>query len=166
MDAEAFRDGRVPRSALCRVAGSGGGIVQAESARFRPTRRAPPGPGLCQGTALHYVNQSSDVKDLDVWSSYAGHDGWPFPARLRRTRDFGPAKFGRYPGDLLRYSGRRVDLLGRSLPAQPGADAAAVRQRFLVVRRTDSAKALAAKAVVLIDPQNPLAKLFGSPLAT
>src|SRR5207249_10798301 len=52
------------------------------------------------------------------------------------------------------YSGRRVDLLGRSLPAEPGADPADVLRRYLVARRTDSAKALAAKAVVLIYPQN------------
>ena len=46
------------------------------------------------------------------------------------------------------------DLLGRSLPAQPGADPADVLRRYLAARRTDSAKALAAKAVVLIVPKN------------
>jgi hypothetical protein len=50
--------------------------------------------------------------------------------------------------------GRRVDLLGRLLPAEPGADPTDVLRRYLVARRTDSANALAAKAVVLIDPQN------------
>jgi hypothetical protein len=112
------------------------------------------GRALCQGAALHYVNESNGVKDFDVWSFYAQYDEWPFPARWHGTRDFGPSKFGRYPGDPPRYSGRRVDLLGRSLPAEPGADQADVLRRYLAARRTDSAKALAAKAVVLIDPQN------------
>jgi hypothetical protein len=109
---------------------------------------------LCQGAALHYVNKKNGIKDFDVWSFYAQYDDWPFPARWRGTRDFGPSKFGRYPGDPPRYSGRRVDLLGRSLPAASDADPADAIRRYLAARRTASAKALAAKAVVLIDPQN------------
>jgi hypothetical protein len=99
------------------------------------------------------VNDSNGVKDFDVWSFYAQYDDWPFPARWRGTRDFGPSKFGRFSGDPPRYSGRRVDLLGRSLPAEPGADLADALRRYLAARRTDSAKALAAKAVVLLDPE-------------
>ena len=53
------------------------------------------GRALCQGAALHYVNGRNGVKDFDVWSFYAQHDDWPFPARWRGTRDFGPSKFGR-----------------------------------------------------------------------
>jgi len=109
---------------------------------------------LCQGAALHYVNERNGAKDFDVWSFYAQDDDWPFPARWRGTRNFGPSKFGRYPSDPPHYSGRRVDLLGRSLLAEPGADPADVLRRYLAARRTDSAKALAAKAVVLIDPEN------------
>jgi len=98
---------------------------------------------------LHYVNEKNGVKDFDVWSFYAQYDDRPFPARWRGTRDFGLSKFGRYPGDLPRYSGRRVDLLGRSLPVAPGADPADAIRRYLAARRTMSAKALATKAVVL-----------------
>jgi hypothetical protein len=47
-----------------------------------------------------------------------------------------------------------VDLLGRSLPAEPGGDPADIIRRYLAAPRTDSAKALAAKAVVLIHPEN------------
>jgi hypothetical protein len=66
---------------------------------------------LCQGAALHYVDMRNSVKDFDVWSFYAQHDDWPFPAWWRGTRDFGPSKFGRYPGDprrrgRLTYRGR------------------------------------------------------------
>lgn len=53
-----------------------------------------------------------------------------------------------------RYSGRRVDLLGRSLPVPPGTDPADAIRRYLAARWTKSAKALAAKAVVLVDLQN------------
>lgn len=112
------------------------------------------GRALCQGAALHYVNGRNGVKDFDVWSFYAQYDDWPFPARWRGTRDFGPSKFGRYPGDPQRYSGRRIDLLGRSLPVQPGADPAVVLRGYLAGRRTKTAKELAAKAVVLIHPEN------------
>jgi hypothetical protein len=112
------------------------------------------GRALCQGAALHYVNGSNGVKDFDVWSFYAEYDDWPFPARWRGTRDFGPSKFGRYPGDLPRYSGRRVDLLGRSLPVVRGADPAVVLRSYLSGRRTKTAKELAAKAVVLVHPES------------
>jgi hypothetical protein len=107
---------------------------------------------LCQGAALHYVHRSNGVEDFDVWSFYAEDGEWPFPARWRGTRDFGPSKSGRYPNDPPRYSGRRVDLLGRSLPVPIGADPAQALRHYLAARRTDSAKALAAKAVVLIAP--------------
>ena len=110
------------------------------------------GRALCQGAALHYVNGKDGVKDFDVWSYYAQHNGWPFPARWRGTRDFGPSIFGRFSGDPPRYAGRRVDLLGRSLPPAPGADPARAIRDYLSAGRTKSARALAAKAAVLIDP--------------
>jgi hypothetical protein len=112
------------------------------------------GRALCQGAAVHYVDKQNGVKDFDVWSFYAQLDDWPFPPRWRGTRDFGPSKFGRYPGDPASYSGRRVDLLGRSLPAAPGADPADAIGSYLAAGRTRSAKELAAKAVVLIDPRD------------
>ena len=112
------------------------------------------GRALCQGAAVHYLNDKNGVKDFDIWSFYAQCDDWHFPARWRGTRDFGPSKFGRYPADPPRYSGRRVDLLGRSLPVAPGADPADAIRHYLAAGRTTSAKALAAKAEVLIDPQN------------
>ena len=149
---------RIERADLLRLA------ALAPDAEAQLFRRNPHGSGryagrplgraLCQGAALHYVNGGNGIKDFDVWSFDVQYDDWPFPARWRGTRDFGPLRFGRYPGDPPRYSGRRVDLLGRSLPAEPGADLAGVLRRYLAARRTDSAKALAAKAVVLIHPEN------------
>lgn len=110
------------------------------------------GRALCQGAALHFLDTVTGVKDFDVWSFYAGYGDRRFPERWRGTRDFGSSKFGRYPGDPPSYSGRRVDLLGRSLPVPLGTDPALALRRYLEGRRTASARALAAKAVVLIDP--------------
>lgn len=107
---------------------------------------------LCQGAGLHYVDRQNGVKDFDVWSFYAERPDGPFPARWRSTADFGPSKFGRFPGDPPTYQGRRVDLLGRSLPVPLEADPADVLRGYLSAARTASAKALAAKGVVLIDP--------------
>jgi hypothetical protein len=117
------------------------------------------GRALCQGAALHYVNGKNGVKDFDVWSFYAQHDDWPFPARWRGTRDFGPSKFGRYSGDPLRYVGRRVVLLGRSLPVTPGTDPAHAIHDYLAVGRTTSARHLRAKAVILIYPMERVGEI-------
>jgi hypothetical protein len=46
----------------------------------------------------------------------------------------------------------RVDLLGRSLPVARGTDPARAIRDYLAAGRTTSARALAAKATVLIDP--------------
>ena len=108
---------------------------------------------LCQGAALHFVDGKNGVKDFDIWSFYAGHDDGPFPARWHGTADFGPSKFGRSPDDPPSCTGRRVDFFGRSLPAPVGADPAVVLREYLSAARTPSARALAAKAVILIDPE-------------
>ena len=108
---------------------------------------------------MHYVNGQNGVKDFDVWSFYAQYDDWPFPPRWRGTRDFGPSRFGRYPGDPPRYVGRRVDLLGRSFQVVPDADPAEVIRNYLATRQTRSAKELAAKAVVLLCPESRVGEI-------
>lgn len=56
-----------------------------------------------------------------------------------------------------------MDLLGRSLPAEPSADVAEVLRCYLAAGRTPSAKALAAKAVVLINPDNRAGEIIWTP---
>jgi hypothetical protein len=107
---------------------------------------------LCQGAALHYLNATNGVKDFDVWSFYAERDDGPFPYRWRGTADFGPSEFGRYPGDPRSFTGRRVDLPGRSLDARTDAEPVTTLRDYLSAARTASAKALAAKAAILIEP--------------
>ncbi|HEY2640177.1 MAG TPA: hypothetical protein VGI66_09900 [Streptosporangiaceae bacterium] len=142
----------------------------AAQAERRLFERHPDGSGryagrllcraLCQGAARHYLDGTTGVKDFDVWSFYAERDDGPFPYRWRGTADFGPSKFGRYPGDLLSFRGRRVDFLGRSLPASLTDDPAAVVRAYLASSRTRTAKELAAKAVVLIDPLGRLGEVI------
>lgn len=87
---------------------------------------------LAQGGALHMINSTTGVKDLDVWTFYAAIPGAGFPfGQRKRHVDFGPSEHGRnlYPPDFkhrqlkrwLSFSGRRVDLMVRSLPISPSA---------------------------------------------
>jgi hypothetical protein len=154
---------RIDIQDLLRLAGL---AAEAEAGLFA---RRPRGAGryagrlicraLCQGAALHYLDGRTGVKDFDVWSFYAAHGGGPFPYRWRGTADFGPSKFGRYPGDLPSFTGRRVDMLGRSLNVPSDAEPVTVLRGYLSAARTDSASELAAKAVVLISPERLIGKV-------
>jgi len=97
---------------------------------------------LCQGAALHYIDGRNGVKDLDVWTFYTEAEAGPFPWRWRTERVF----------DTAPFAGRYVDLLGRSLPEPAGTDPETVTRCYLSRPRTRSARALASKAVVLLDP--------------
>lgn len=117
---------------------------------------------LCQGAGLHFVDvatghaEPNGVKDFDVWSFFVAIPGARFPADRRRTHvDFGVSKFGRWDGEpkvCQHYRGRRVDLLMRALPVPINADPVSALTSYLAKARTGSARFLAAKGVVLIDP--------------
>ncbi len=117
---------------------------------------------LCQGAALHFVDvaaghaEPNGVKDFDVWSFFAAIPGQRFPANRRMTHaDLGPSMLGRWDGEPKEYrhfTGRRVDLLMRALPVRVGADPVAALRAYLAEPRTGSARQLALKGVVLIDP--------------
>jgi hypothetical protein len=106
---------------------------------------------LCQGAALHYVDGKNGIKDLDVWSFYVEHPRRPFPYRRRETVDFGDPKFGK-TSDRPEFLGRRVDLIGRSIRGVARADPVESLRRYLRSGATTSARFLAQKAVVLLDP--------------
>ncbi len=109
---------------------------------------------LCQGAALHFVNGENGVKDFDVWTFYAAHPDHPaFPWRRRVARDFGDPRFGRTP-NTAGFVGRRVDLLGRSIEVGEEGDPAAALAAYLSEGRTASARALARKAAVMLEPPN------------
>lgn len=112
---------------------------------------------LCQGGALHYLNGMNGVKDLDVWSFYKQHPTRPFPFRRLKTVDLGIDKFGKTDG-YEQFQGRKVDLLGRSLTDVNPDDPVDTLRRYLRVSQTESARQLAKKAVILLEPEN----LFGT----
>jgi hypothetical protein len=107
---------------------------------------------LAGGAALHYLNGITGVSEFHVWSFYAQHAEAPFPAHLVSHADYGESKFGRAPGLPETYRGRRVVLEGRSLDALPGDDPLDSLQRYLRAGATPTARELAAKAVVLLEP--------------
>jgi hypothetical protein len=107
---------------------------------------------LCQGAALHYLDGTTGVNDFDVWTFYAAHPAG-FPYRRHARADFGSPKFGRTRED---YVGRRVDLLARALPSRPFSDPVQALQRYLSEAETKSAKKLAEKAAVIIEPAHLL----------
>jgi len=108
---------------------------------------------LCQGAGLHFVDRTTGVKDFDVWTFYAGHPTAPFPVRRRWTKDFGESRFGPDPFEPEQYRGRRVDLLARSIPCEVGANPVEALRQYLSTSATNTARLLAQKAVVLIDPR-------------
>lgn len=112
---------------------------------------------LCQGGALHYLDGKNGIKDLDVWSFYVESPARMFPPRRRAKVDFGDPKFGVTP-DMPNFIGRRVDLIGRSIPAATPQDPIGSLRRYLSAGRTESARLLALKAVILIEPR----KLLGT----
>jgi hypothetical protein len=106
---------------------------------------------LCQGGALHFIDGRNGIKDLDVWSFFEEHPERQFPPRRRMKVDFGDAKFGT-TNDSPHFVGRRVDLIGRSIPNANRNDPVGTLRRYLRAGTTDSAFCLSEKAVILIEP--------------
>jgi ankyrin repeat protein len=110
---------------------------------------------LCQGAALHYLDGATGVKDFDVWSFYTESPVRRFPPRRRARADFGDPRFG-VSLDSPHFIGRRVDLIGRSIRGADPADPVGSLQRYLATARSQSARLLARKAVILIEPAHLL----------
>lgn len=107
---------------------------------------------LCQGAALHYVGGDVGVNDFDVYTFYAAHPARHWYAKRIKHRDFGDPKFGRSV-EKPTPVGRRVDLMGRELRAAPGDDPVVAVRRYLEAAKTATARLLAKKAVVLLEPE-------------
>jgi hypothetical protein len=113
---------------------------------------------LCQGGAQHHVDclrgaqDPNGVKDLDVYTFYRRIRGKRDYHPQRQVRvDYGDPWFGRHPDDKG-YKGRRIDLLGRSIPGEPGQDPAEALQAWLRTSTNNTPRLLAEKAVVLLTP--------------
>lgn len=73
-----------------------------------------------------------------------------YPKRIK-SYDFGDPKFGQSQ-DRPDFAGRRVDCLVRSIDTMEGEDVKTSIQRYLIEGKTKTAQLLAAKAVVLLEP--------------
>lgn len=113
---------------------------------------------LCQGAALHYLDERNGVKDFDVWTFFAAAPERPYPDaalfRRRKIADFGPSKFGRTSTAPAWMRGRRVDLFARSLQIDASGEEDPVEgiRHWLTAGATTTAKRLAEKAVIEIEP--------------
>lgn len=107
---------------------------------------------LCQGGALHYVDGCNGVKDLDVWSFYASGPGPQYPPRRKAHAT--------YPASGLTGWSERVDLLGRYIDLVADPDPVAHLLHNLRTQPTYSARCLAEKAVVLIEPHARLGEVI------
>lgn len=117
---------------------------------------------LCQGAALHFVDKRNGVKDFDVYTFFRAlpDERGPFN-RSARKRDFGPSKFGRWPGDDPYYTGRRIDIFWRTIDAEDDMDCAAAIGRYLRFGTPESTPwHLAQKAVVLLRPQSRIGEVI------
>jgi hypothetical protein len=117
---------------------------------------------LCQGAAEHALRGRHGVKDLDVWAFFAAHPARPFPHRRRGRADFGPSRLGRHPADPG-FTGRRIDILGRSIACDPGADPAGCVRDWLRRGATRSARLIALRPVVAIHPPALLGQVLWDP---
>lgn len=106
---------------------------------------------LCQGAALHYLDNQNGIKDWVAWTFYRINPEAQFPYRRIGRVAFGDPRFGRSPG-RSQYLGRRIDLIGRSIYANTDEDPVTAVRRYVKEGRTKSARLLAEKAVILIDP--------------
>ena len=113
---------------------------------------------LCQGAALHYIDKKNGVKDFDVWTFYRDHPKRPFPYRRNVPRDFGDPKFGTSL-DKPHYIGRRVDLIGRSIPYRHGQGPIKAIRDYLRISPNKSPWLLAQKAIIIIEPERLIGRI-------
>lgn len=106
---------------------------------------------LCQGAAKHYLDGTTGINDFDVYTFYRRHLKKPWYAKRHKSYDFGDPKFGQSV-DRLDFRGRRVDCWGRAIYIGDGEDVITALRRYFQQGKTKTAKLLAAKAVVMLEP--------------
>ncbi len=106
---------------------------------------------LCQGAAKHYTDTPTGINDFDVYTFYKKHHRVRWYAKRIKSYDFGNAKFGQSI-DKSNFIGRRVDCLGREIEFKEGDDVLIAIRRYLQEGKTKTARLLAQKAVILLEP--------------
>lgn len=107
---------------------------------------------LCQGAALHYLRGDVGIQDFDVYSFFAVHPHRRWYAKRNQPADFGDPKFGQSPSHP-NYTGRRVDLMARAIRRRGDEPPSESIRHWLREGRTRTSKFLAAKAVVMLEPE-------------
>ncbi|RJP68894.1 MAG: hypothetical protein C4532_11910 [Candidatus Abyssobacteria bacterium SURF_17] len=106
---------------------------------------------LCQGAAKHYVDGVTGINDFDIYTFYRSHSEKRWYAKRIKSYDFGNPKFGRSP-DRPDFIGRRVDCLGRAIDATDKENIVTALRRYIEQGKTETARLLAEKAIVLLEP--------------
>ncbi|WP_375459816.1 hypothetical protein [uncultured Enterovirga sp.] len=116
---------------------------------------------LAQGAALHFLDRRHGVKDFDLWAFFEEVEGEPrFPHRMVWHVDFGPSRFGANPTDESRgYRGRRIDVMGRTIPFGPENDEAGAIRSWLLSGAA-SARHLAQRPLIAIFPHSRLGQII------
>jgi hypothetical protein len=147
-------------------------IVDAEIADLLRSEKQAPfrdrllAAALCQGAALHALDGRNGVKDFDVYVFFAELSGKNGPhTRRARSRDYGPSKFGRYSSDdPRRFSGRRIDIFWRTIPADGKVDPGNAIPAYLRGGKPESTPwHLSQKAVILLRPKSRLGEVICRP---
>jgi len=118
---------------------------------------------LCQGAARHYVHGDCGVDDFDMWGFFEAIPDHPFPYRRKGTRDFGASKFGRNPDNGPHFEGRRVDVIGRSIPMPPTETPIQSVQHYLREGMSESARLLSERPVIVAWPDSDRGQVIWSP---
>jgi len=106
---------------------------------------------LCQGAAKHYLDGVTGINDFDIYIFYKKHPQKYWYAKRIKSYDFGNDKFGKSV-DKPNFVGRRVDCLSRSIEIKKDEDIQTALRRYLIEGKTETARLLSAKAVVLLEP--------------
>jgi hypothetical protein len=109
------------------------------------------GVALCQGAAKHYLDGVTGIDDFDIYTFYKKHPHKNWNAKRIKSYDFGDEKFGKSV-DKPNFVGRRVDSLSRSIEVKKDEDIQTTLRRYLIEGKTETARLLSAKAVVLLEP--------------
>ena len=119
---------------------------------------------LCQGAALHFLDEKNGIKDFDIWYFYANTPNLRYPHRALKQVDSGMRKFGIHPSDAKRrYVGRRIHLMGRAIDCQHKLGQHDPRKcvlRYLMDHKTETARRLSEKAVIGLWPESIFGKVI------
>ncbi|MFI5013210.1 MAG: hypothetical protein ACHQAY_12775 [Hyphomicrobiales bacterium] len=106
---------------------------------------------LVQGAAEHYVRGLRGVRDFDILAIFREVPDLAYPARLLLSVDYGPSKFGSDPDEPW-LTGRKVDLVGRSIEIRLSETPVESVQRYLAAGRTESSRLWAQRPLVALWP--------------